>query len=122
MIETLTYAELGDRVGISPEAARKKAKAARWPIRLGNDGRARVSVDLGEIRPARPAAAGRPDEPARNRVHELQAEVEKLRAALQAEGGRTAVLAAQLEAVTGERDRLYALAARPWWKRLRLAG
>jgi hypothetical protein len=118
MIETLTYSELGDRLSISPEAARKKAKAAKWPIRLGNDGKARVSVDFTEMRPARRPAALRPEEPTRNRVHELQAEVEKLRAALQAEGSRTAVLAAQLETVTAERDRWHALASRPWWRKL----
>jgi ABC-type ATPase involved in cell division len=121
MIETLTYLELGDRLSISPEAARKKAKTAKWPIRLGNDGKARVSVDFTEIHPARRPAVLRPEEPTTNRVHELQAEVEKLRAALHAEGVRTAVLAAQLEAVSAERDRWYQATTTSWWQRLRRA-
>lgn len=59
-IETLTYAELGNRLGISPEAARKKARGLRLPTTLGNDGRKRISVDLAEINhsprpPRRPA-------------------------------------------------------------------
>ena len=61
MIESLTYAELGARLGVSPEAARKKAKAARLPSTLGNDGRRRVSVDLCELRHTRRPAGHRPE-------------------------------------------------------------
>ena len=48
-IETLTYAALGARLKISPEAARSLAKRRRLPRSLSDDGKALVSVDLAEI-------------------------------------------------------------------------
>ena len=48
-IESLTYAELGDRMGASPEAARSLARRLRLTRRPGNDGKVRVTVDLAEI-------------------------------------------------------------------------
>src|SRR5271166_1567196 len=38
----LTYAEAGDRLGVSPEAVRAKAARKRWRRQIGNDGLARV--------------------------------------------------------------------------------
>jgi hypothetical protein len=49
-VETLTYAALGARLKISPEAARSLAKRLRLPRSLADDGKALVSVDLAEIR------------------------------------------------------------------------
>jgi hypothetical protein len=49
-VEMLTYAALGDRLKISPEAARALAKRLRLPRSLSHDGKAVVSVDLAEIR------------------------------------------------------------------------
>ncbi len=49
-IETLTYAALGTRLKISPEAARSLAKRLRLPRSLSDDCKALVSVDLAEIR------------------------------------------------------------------------
>jgi hypothetical protein len=49
-IDTLTYAELGARLTISPTAARSLAKRLRLPRSLSDDGKALVSVDLAEIR------------------------------------------------------------------------
>ena len=50
-VETLTYAALGARLKISPEAARLLAKRLRLPRSLSDDdGKALVSVDLAEIR------------------------------------------------------------------------
>ena len=48
-IESLTYAELGDRLGVSPEAARSLARRLRLTRRPGNDGKVRVTVDLAEV-------------------------------------------------------------------------
>ena len=45
----LTYAELGDRLGIGADGARFKARRAGWPITQGNDGRARVRVRVNEL-------------------------------------------------------------------------
>jgi hypothetical protein len=47
--ESLTYSELGDRLGASPEAARSLARRLRLPRKPGNDGKMRVVVDLAEI-------------------------------------------------------------------------
>jgi hypothetical protein len=49
-VEMLTYAALGARLKISPEAARSLAKRLRLPRSLSHDGKAVVSVDLAEIR------------------------------------------------------------------------
>jgi hypothetical protein len=48
-VEMLTYAELGERLTISPEAARALVKRHRWPRSRSNDGRTLVHVDLTEI-------------------------------------------------------------------------
>lgn len=45
----LTYAELGDRLGIGADGARFKARRAGWPIIQGNDGKARVRVRENEL-------------------------------------------------------------------------
>jgi hypothetical protein len=41
----LTYVELGDRLGVTPDAARQKAIRGRWRKQKGNDGKARVLVE-----------------------------------------------------------------------------
>ena len=48
-VEMLTYAELGERLKISPEAARALAKRHRWPRSRANDSKTLVQVDLSEI-------------------------------------------------------------------------
>ena len=47
----LTYAEAGDRLGVSSEAVRAKAARKRWRRQIGNDGLARVWL-LGDEHPA----------------------------------------------------------------------
>src|SRR4029077_8004368 len=49
-VEALTYAALGARLTVSPEAARSLAKRRRLPRSLSDDGKALLSVDLAEIR------------------------------------------------------------------------
>jgi hypothetical protein len=49
-VETLTYAALGARLTISPQAARSLAKRLQLPRSLSDDGKALVSVDVAEIR------------------------------------------------------------------------
>ena len=49
-VEMLTYAALGARLKISPEAARSLARRFRLPRSLSDDGKALVCVDLAEIR------------------------------------------------------------------------
>jgi len=49
-IEILTYAALGGRLNISPQAARSLSRRLRLPRCLSDDGKALLSVDLAEIR------------------------------------------------------------------------
>ena len=49
-IEMLTYAGLGARLNISPQAARSLSRRLRLPRSLSDDGKALVSGDLAEIR------------------------------------------------------------------------
>jgi hypothetical protein len=79
--ESLTYSELGDRLGSSAEAARSLARRLRLIRKPGNDGKVRVIVDLAEIqyRPAPTRSPDRPDIDAlNNRIEQLQAELAKL--------------------------------------------
>ncbi len=48
--EWLTYSALGERLGISSEAARQKAIRYHWRRRTNNHGKAEVLVDLVEVR------------------------------------------------------------------------
>jgi hypothetical protein len=48
-VEWLTYAELGKRIGVTRDAARCRASRLRLRRQIGNDGKARVAVDLDEI-------------------------------------------------------------------------
>ena len=49
-VEILTYAALGARLNISPQAARSLSRRLKLPRSLSDDGKALVSVDLAEIR------------------------------------------------------------------------
>jgi hypothetical protein len=49
-VETLTYAALGARLKVSPEAARSLVKRLQLPRSLSDDGKVLVSVDFAEIR------------------------------------------------------------------------
>ncbi|MEH2513353.1 chromosome segregation ATPase [Nitrobacteraceae bacterium AZCC 1564] len=48
-VEALTYAALGARLRISPEAARSLARRLRLPRARSDDGKALVSVDLADF-------------------------------------------------------------------------
>jgi len=62
-VEMLSYTQLGERLGCSPEAARALVKRLRLPRQRANDGKVLVSVDLSEVNhkpmPAR-SPAGHP--------------------------------------------------------------
>jgi hypothetical protein len=82
-IESLTYADLAGRLGTSPEAARALARRLRLPRTKGNDGKARITVDLADIQykpaPTRPPGGSRPDIDALNaRIEHLQTELARL--------------------------------------------
>jgi hypothetical protein len=82
-IKSLTYAELGDRLGTSAEAARSLTRRLRLPRKPGNDGKVRITVDLAEIQykplPARSAGGRRADTDALNaRIEQLEAELARV--------------------------------------------
>jgi hypothetical protein len=83
-IETLTYAALGARLNISPQAARSLAKRLALPRSLSETGKALVSVDLAEIRHA-PRPSGRRHHgnlaPPGARIAALEAEIARLETA-----------------------------------------
>jgi hypothetical protein len=82
-VETLTYGALGAHLNISPEAARSLAKRRRWPRSLSDDGKALVSVDLGDIRHTAQPPCSRPSDstaPLSARIMTLQAEIARLEA------------------------------------------
>src|SRR3982751_1571684 len=59
--EWLTYSELGERLCISPEAARQKAIRYHWPRRPANDGKTQVRVDVEDVKAS--AVPRKPREP-----------------------------------------------------------
>ena len=84
-LEMLTYADLAHRLKVSPEAARALAKRLRLPRSRGNDGKARVSVDLAEIQhkalPARsPGGHHEVIASLNTKIETLQAEIARLEA------------------------------------------
>jgi hypothetical protein len=79
-VESLTYADLADRLGTSREAARSVVRRLRLPRLTANDGTVRVNVDLTEIQytpaPRRSPGGHRADfEVLKARAEQLQAEV-----------------------------------------------
>jgi hypothetical protein len=80
-LEMLTYAELGERLKISPEAARALVKRHRLPRSRSNDGKTLVQVDLTEINHSPVARA--PQAPAGHQaVTALKQKIETLQAEL----------------------------------------
>jgi hypothetical protein len=90
----MTYDELADAWSVSREAARKKVEGLRLPRQTGNDGKARVMVDLEEVqhkplkkRDRTPPGDHPEAEALREHIVTLQAEIQRL--ILQAETART---------------------------------
>jgi hypothetical protein len=88
--QMMTYDELASFWGVSREAARKKVEYIRLPRQKGNDGKARVLIDVEEISHtplrARKETARKPDgdqaekEALKAHVQSLMTEVERLTA------------------------------------------
>jgi hypothetical protein len=138
-VEMLTYAEFGDRLKISPEAARALVKRHRLPRSRSNDGKTLVQVDLSEInhspitRPPQ-SQAGHPVVTAlKEHIATLQADLAEMRAVagghradFERECDRTNKLLAELlkanTDVTMAREKAAHLEGklstmgRPWWK------
>jgi hypothetical protein len=80
-VEMLTYAELGERLKISPEAARALVKRQRLPRSRSNDGKALVQIDLTEISHS-PVSRGSQAQAGDQVVAALNQKIETLRAEL----------------------------------------
>ena len=80
-VEMLTYAELGERLKISPEAARALVKRQRLPRSRSNDGKTLVQIDLTEISHS-PASRGPQTQAGHQVVTALNQKIETLQAEL----------------------------------------
>jgi hypothetical protein len=97
-VEILTYAALGARLNISHEAARSLARRLRLPRSLSDDGKARVNVDLAEIRHT--------PRPPRGRASSSSAKIETLKAEIARLEARAADDRADFERERERADRL----------------
>jgi hypothetical protein len=85
-VEMLTYADLGERLKISPEAARALVKRHRWPRSRSNDGKTLVQVDLTEIshspivRPPQAQSGHQVVTALKEKIEALQAELLEMKA------------------------------------------
>jgi hypothetical protein len=75
--ESLTYADLAERLSTSPEAARSLVRRLRLPRMKGNDGKARVTVDLNDFQ-YKPMPTRKPDGRQADTVEALQAELARI--------------------------------------------
>jgi len=121
-VEMLTYADLAERLKITPEAARALAKRHRLPRSRSNDGKALVSVDLAEIQhkplPARSPAGDRVDAFAMKAcIDSLQKELAKVETMMTELLKATAETMSAKESTARLEGELMALrSSRPWWK------
>jgi hypothetical protein len=126
--EWLSYQEVADRLGVTPEAARSRAKRLRWRRQMGNDGRALVLVALeprapcdGSMTP-RSSPGRKAVDPAlvtalENHIKTLQGDNEALKEQLAAEQAKTSQAIAAFASLAERLDALAAERARPWWRR-----
>jgi hypothetical protein len=76
-IESLTYADLADRLSTTQEAARSLVRRLRLPRMKGNDGKARVNVDLNDFQ-YKPMPTRKRDGHRADAVEALQAELARI--------------------------------------------
>jgi chromosome segregation ATPase len=140
----LTYREFAQALGISAEAARQKAIRARWQRQRGNDGRARILLDLEAEKAAHTPRRRSDEHPDERRTFEaLEAHIATLKEAVakaealgeqhrqEAEMASRRVdhlvtelvemsmrMAEQTAVADRVRAEFDAYRARPWWRRL----
>lgn len=113
--ESLTYKELAARLGVKLESARKTVLRKKWQRVTGNDGQVRILVPVDALDSHKDSPNDRhqdshSDSPIPSPL-ELQLRIEGLKELIESERRRA-------DAAELDRDRWYALAVRPWWKRL----
>ena len=97
MLEQLTYAQIGDRLNISPEGARAIVKRNRLPRSHDKNGKTLVAIDLDQLQQEPLPVRSPRCLPASDVVATLKARVEQLEAELAAEQQRSAGHLAQYE-------------------------
>lgn len=109
--EWLTYQDLAERLGVSPEAARQKAIRGRWARRTANDGKAQVRVDVEDVKASTPVRKPKDEAPPDTRSPPVEQPVEhaldtQTLAALEAHIDTLKAMAAKAEAIAViERER-----------------
>jgi hypothetical protein len=116
MTETLTYAQLGERLRVSAQAARALARRLRLPRQTANDGKTLVLVNLAEIAHKPKPEAARSSDDDHAAVAILTAKVQALQAELAAWSPRddhaaVAVLTAKVGTLHAELIKAEAVAA-----------
>jgi hypothetical protein len=115
-IEQLTYAQIAERLSVTPEAVRALVRRLHLPRLRGNDGKTLIAIDLAEVRhrplPARSPRGGQPvtDLVAtlKERTQILEAELAAEQAELAAEQQRSAGHRADYEHERERADRMVA--------------
>jgi len=101
----MTYADAAVRLGVSLEAARRRAIRGKWPRMPGNDGRTRVQVP-DELHPLRtPDVRGTESEAVsalKSHIETLKTDIERLMAERQADRDELAVARAAADRSTAE--------------------
>ena len=101
----MTYADTAVRLGVSLEAARRRAIRGKWPRMPGNDGRTRVQVP-DELHPLRtPDVRGTESEAVsalKSHIETLKTDIERLMAERQADRDELAAARAAADKATAE--------------------
>jgi hypothetical protein len=108
--ESLTYAQIAERLGINAEAARGLVRRHHLPRSTANDGKTVILVDLDEIQHRKSARkpGGVQEDSGRTRLEELLARVTELEAELTAANERAGGFRADYERERDRGDRLMA--------------
>lgn len=130
-VNSMTYAEIAERMGVSIDGARMKVKRAKWVKMKGNDGCVRVLVPEHELTPPEPVPQPLGEQAAeqirtleahvltlKEQVSGLSAQIAQERGRGDAERERVADLTAQLLKITTDMMALQTAQQRPWWRRL----
>jgi hypothetical protein len=127
--EWLTYRQAAVRLGVSLEAARRRALRGKWRRMPDNRGRTLVMLpdEEGDDEVTRRVGDVRVSESdlvsaLKGHNDTLKADVEKLEAKLAEANMRADRAIAALGALADEIAKLAEARSRPWWRRLRIAG